>query len=71
MKYKIIKIGNPNYMDDLTGFDNDKYPNIVRYVGEDDFRYFLVNVDDENDFYHHTEFLCMINLNEYNFLELS
>lgn len=71
MKYKIVKIANPDHIDDMSGYKNDEYPEMVKYVGVDDYRYFLCNIDDKNDFYPYDHFLMMIDLGKFSTLELS
>lgn len=71
MKFKMVRIANPKIISDTTGYDNNKYPSMVRYVGVDDDKWFVVNCEDDNNFYPADEFLMMINISKFTFIELS
>lgn len=65
MKLKFVRIGNPEYQEDLSQFDNEEYPGIAKYVGCEDEKEFLVNVDNPNDFYPTDEIFMMLDTKEF------
>lgn len=60
MKYRIVRIANPNYIDDLSEYDNEEFPNMVSYVGNNDSNFFVVEDKNSENFYPASEFFFMM-----------